>query len=130
MEIDDWKIMRKAALIIFSFLMMACSELIDKPKNLISKDTMADVLAEFAMNEQMTLVVENINLDNATRYTLQQKKINGNDFVESYKYYTASGEIKEIIDRAQDLVINQDPKAKIYIEKKLKENKIVPAFAQ
>lgn len=122
--------MRKAALIIFSFLMMACSELIDKPKNLISKDTMADVLAEFAMNEQMTLVVENINLDNATRYTLQQKKINGNDFVESYKYYTASGEIKEIIDRAQDLVINQDPKAKIYIEKKLKENKNVPAFAQ
>ena len=110
--------------------MMACSELIDKPKNLISKDTMADVLAEFAMNEQMTLVVENINLDNATRYTLQQKKINGNDFVESYKYYTASGEIKEIIDRAQDLVINQDPKAKIYIEKKLKENKNVPAFAQ
>ena len=130
MEIDDWKIMRKAALIIFSFLMMACSELIDKPKNLISKDTMADVLAEFAMNEQMTLVVENINLDNATRYTLQQKKINGNDFVESYKYYTASGEIKEIIDRAQDLVINQDPKAKIYIEKKHKENKNVPAFAQ
>ena len=130
MEIDDWKIMRKAALIIFSFLMMACSELIDKPKNLISKDTMADVLAEFAMNEQMTLVVENINLDNATRYTLQQKKINGNDLVESYKYYTASGEIKEIIDRAQDLVINQDPKAKIYIEKKLKENKNVPAFAQ
>ena len=130
MEIDDWKIMRKAALIIFSFLMMACSELNDKPKNLISKDTMADVLAEFAMNEQMTLVVENINLDNATRYTLQQKKINGNDFVESYKYYTASGEIKEIIDRAQDLVINQDPKAKIYIEKKLKENKNVPAFAQ
>ena len=110
--------------------MMACSELIDKPKNLISKDTMADVLAEFAMNEQMTLVVENINLDNATRYTLQQKKIYGNDFVESYKYYTASGEIKEIIDRAQDLVINQDPKAKIYIEKKLKENKNVPAFAQ
>ena len=130
MEIDDWKIMNKAALIIFSFLMMACSELIDKPKNLISKDTMADVLAEFAMNEQMTLVVENINLDNATRYTLQQKKINGNDFVESYKYYTASGEIKEIIDRAQNLVINQDPKAKIYIEKKLKENKNVPAFAQ
>ena len=130
MEIDDWKIMRKGALVIFSFLMRACSDLIDKPTNLISKDTMADVLAEFAMNEQMTLVVENINLDNATRYTLQQKKINGNDFVESYKYYTASGEIKEIIDRAQDLVINQDPKAKIYIEKKLKENKNVPAFAQ
>ena len=62
---------------------------------------MADVLAEFAMNEQLTVVEQNINLDNATRYTLQQKKIKGNDFVESYKYYTASGEIEKILDKAK-----------------------------
>ena len=122
--------MRKIAFVLFSFLMMACTELINKPKNLVPKEKMSEVLADFAMNEQLTVVDQGLNLDNATRYTLQQKKIKGNDFVESYKYYTASGEIKEIIDRAQDLVINQDPKAKIYIEKKLKENKNVPAFAQ
>ena len=122
--------MRKIALVLFSFLMIACSELINKPKNLVPKDTMAEVLAEFAMNEQLTVVVENINLDNATRYVLQQKKIKGTDFVESYKYYTASGEIEKILDNAQDIILNKDPAAKIFIEKKLKENKNLPAFAR
>lgn len=122
--------MRKIALVLFSLLMMACSELINKPKNLVPKDTMAEILAEFALNEQLTAVVENNNLDNATRYVLQQKKIKGNDFVESYKYYTATAEIEKIIENAQDIVLNKDPAAKIYIEKKLKENKNVPAFAR
>lgn len=122
--------MRKITLLIFSLLMMACSELIDKPKNLVPKDTMTEILAEFAMNEQLGMVVENINLDNATRYTLQQKKIKGDDFVESYKYYTASGEIEGILNNAQDIILNKDPAAKAYIEKKLKENKNVPAFAK
>ena len=122
--------MRKFAFVLFSFLMVACTELINQPKNLVPKDTMSEVLAEFAMNEQLTVVEQNINLDNATRYTLQQKKIKGNDFVESYKYYTASGEIEQILNDAQDIIINKDPAAKIYIEKKLKDNKNVPAFAR
>ncbi len=122
--------MRKIALVLFSFLMMACTELINKPKNLVPKETMSEVLAEFAMNEQLTVVDQGLNLDNATRYTLRQKKINGNDFVESYKYYTASGEIEQILNDAQEIIINKDPAAKIYIEKKLKENKNVPAFAR
>ena len=122
--------MRKFAFVLFSFLMVACTELINQPKNLVPKDTMSEVLAEFAMNEQLTVIEQNINLDNATRYTLQQKKIKGNDFVESYKYYTASGEIEQILNDAQDIIINKDPAAKIYIEKKLKDNKNVPAFAR
>ena len=122
--------MRKIAFLLFSLLMMACSELINEPKNLVPKDKMAEVLAEFAMNEQLNLVVENINLDNATRYTLQQNKIKGNDFVESYKFYTASGDIEKIIENAQEIVLTKDPASKIYIEKKLKENKNLPAFAK
>jgi hypothetical protein len=122
--------MRKIAFVLFSFVMVACTELINQPKNLVPKDTMSEVLAEFAMNEQLTVIEQNINLDNATRYTLQQKKIKGNDFVESYKYYTASGEIEQILNDAQDIIINKDPAAKIYIEKKLKDNKNVPAFAR
>ena len=122
--------MRKIAFVLFSFLMMACTELINKPKNLVPKEKMSEVLADFAMNEQLTVVDQGLNLDNATRYTLQQKKIKGNDFVESYKFYTASGEIEQILNDAQDIIINKDPAAKIYIEKKLKENKNVPAFAR
>ena len=122
--------MRKIAFVLFSFLMMACTELINKPKNLVPKEKMSEVLAEFAMNEQLTVVDQGLNLDNATRYTLQQKKIKGNDFVESYKYYTAAGEIEKILNDAQEIIINKDPAAKIYIEKKLKDNKNVPAFAR
>ena len=122
--------MRKTALVLFSFLMMACSDLINKPKNLIEKDTMSEVLADFALSEQLSTVVENNNLDNDTRYILQQKKIKGEDFVESYKYYTATGEIEKIIENAQDIILNKDPKSKIYIEKKLKENINPPAFSQ
>ena len=122
--------MRKIALVLFSFLMMACTELINKPKNLVPKETMSEVLAEFAMNEQLTVVEQSLNLDNATRYTLQQKKIKGNDFVESYKFYTASGDIEKIIENAQEIVLTKDPASKIYIEKKLKENKNTPAFAK
>ena len=122
--------MRKIAFVLFSFLMMACTELINKPKNLVSKEKMSEVLADFAMNEQLTVVDQGLNLDNATRYTLQQKKIKGNDFVESYKYYTSAGEIEKILNDAQEIIINKDPAAKIYIEKKLKDNKNVPAFAR
>ena len=122
--------MRKITFLLFSLLMMACSELINEPKNLVPKDKMAEVLAEFAMNEQLNLVLENINLDNATRYTLQQNKIKGNDFVESYKFYTASGDIEKIIENAQEIVLTKDPASKIYIEKKLKENQNTPAFAK
>lgn len=122
--------MRKITLMLFSLLMLSCSQLIDQPKNLVPKDTMSELLAEFAMTEQLNMVADNINLDNATRYTLQQKKIKGDDFVESYKYYTATGDIEKIIDNAQEIVLNKDPKAKIYIEKKLKENKNLPAFAR
>ena len=122
--------MRKIAFLLFSLLMMACSELINEPKNLVPKDKMAEVLAEFAMNEQLNLVGENINLDNATRYTLQQNKIKGNDFVESYKFYTASGDIEKIIENAQEIVLTKDPASKIYIQKKLKENQNTPAFAK
>ncbi len=110
--------------------MLSCSELIDPPKNLVPKDTMAELLAEFALNEQLGMVVSNVNLDNATRFALQQKKVKGNDFVESYKYYTATGDIEKIMTQAQKIILNKDPAAKEYIEKKIKENKNVPPFVR
>ncbi len=122
--------MRKLAFLLFSLLILSCSKLINKPAHLVSQETMSEVLAEFAVNEQLTVVADDINLDNSTRYTLQQKQIKGNDFVESYKYYTATGEIHKILENAQEIILNKDPKVKIYIEKKLKENRNVPAFAR
>ena len=122
--------MKRFALILFSFLMVACTELIDQPKNLVPKDKMSQVIADFAFNEQLPSVVSNINLDNATRYTLKKYQIKGDDFVNSYKYYTATGDLEKILIDAQEIIINKDPAAKSYIEKKIKETKNVPAFAR
>lgn len=122
--------MKRLTLFLLSLFMLGCSELIDPPKNLVPTDTMAELLAEFALNEQLGMVVSNVNLDNATRFALQQKKVKGNDFVESYKYYTATGDIEKIMTQAQKIILNKDPAAKEYIEKKIKENKNVPPFVR
>ncbi|MCB4236060.1 DUF4296 domain-containing protein [Kaistella anthropi] len=74
--------------IIFTFLLASCSELIDPPKNLIEKDKMSEIIAEFAINDQMSNFFPQTNIENLTRFTLKQKNITATDFVESYKFYT------------------------------------------
>lgn len=122
--------MRKLALILFSLLMVSCSQLIDEPKNLVPKNTMSELIAEFAMNDQVSTVISTANIEDATRITLKQKNIKATDFVESYKYYLATGDLEKILNNAQEIVLEKDPAAKKYIEKKLKETEGRPAFAR
>ncbi|WP_262903707.1 DUF4296 domain-containing protein [Kaistella polysaccharea] len=122
--------MKKLFYIFFALLLFSCEKLIDPPKNLVPKETMSALIADFAMNEQLMSVVENLNLDNATRYSLKQNKTTGTAFSESFKYYTATGEIEGVLLDAQNMILDKDPAAKKYIEKKLKENKNVPVFAR
>ncbi|MGZ5265057.1 MAG: DUF4296 domain-containing protein [Kaistella sp.] len=122
--------MKRLWLFFFSFLMMSCSELIDPPKNLIEKDEMSEIIAEFALNDQFNNFLPQSDLENATRLVLKRKKIKAQDFTESYKYYIATGELEEILNDAQKIILAKDPAAKDYIDKKLKENQNVPAFAR
>ncbi|MGZ5192903.1 MAG: DUF4296 domain-containing protein [Kaistella sp.] len=122
--------MKRLWLFFFSFLMMSCSELIDPPKNLIAKDEMSEIIAEFALNDQFNNFLPQSDLENATRLVLKRKKIKAQDFTESYKYYIATGELEEILNDAQKIILAKDPAAKDYIDKKLKENQNVPAFAR
>lgn len=122
--------MKNWFLIIVTFLLASCSELIDPPKNLIEKDKMAEIIAEFAINDQLSTFFPQTNIENLTRFTLQKNKITATNFVESYKFYTATGDMEKILNNAQEIVMAKDPAAKNYIEKKLKENKNVPAFAR
>ena len=130
MEINHREIMKKLWLFFFSLLMMSCSELIDPPKKLISKDQMSEIIAEFALNDQFNNFLPQSDLENTTRLVLKQKKIKAQDFTESYKYYIATGDLEEILDDAQKIILAKDPSAKDYIDKKLKENQNVPAFAR
>lgn len=122
--------MKNWFLIVVTFLLASCSELIDPPKNLIEKDKMSEIIAEFAINDQMSTFFPQTNIENLTRFTLQKNKITATNFVESYKFYTATGDMEKILNNAQEIVMAKDPAAKNYIEKKLKENKNVPAFAR
>ena len=122
--------MKSLFFIFFSFLMMSCTKLIDPPKNLIPKDDMSEIIAEFALNDQFNSFLPQSDLENATRFVLKNKKVKASDFTESYKYYIASGDLEEILNDAQKIIIAKDPAAKDYIDKNLKENQNVPAFAR
>ena len=114
-------------LLLFFF---GCSNLIDRPKNLISKNEMSELVAEFAINDQINIYIPGTNVEDATKLALQQRNLKAKDFVESYKFYTASGELEKILNNAQEIILEKDPAAKDYIEKKLKENKTEPNFAR
>jgi len=114
--------MKIIRLIILSFLMLSCSELIDRPKNLLPKKQMSELIAEFAQTDQLNNYVPGTNMDNATRYILKQHKIKAADFTESYKYYLASGELDKILSNAQEIILDKDPKAAEFIQKKDKQN--------
>lgn len=98
--------------------LMACSKLIDKPEDLISKDNMAAIMADFAVNDQSYMVNHKDNKEGETKFILQKYKVSAKTFNNSYTYYTATGELDNIIDRAQKVLLSKDPKLEAYIKKK------------
>lgn len=120
--------MRKLIFIFVLLGMFSCGDYIDKPKNLVDKDIMAEILAEMAINDQATFVYQNKNLESGTRYILKTYKVKPNDFIESFKYYVVKDEMKGIAEEAQKVLIEKDPKADQYIKDKLKKNGVLPTL--
>lgn len=120
--------MRKLIFIFVLLGMFSCGDYIDKPKNLVDKDIMAEILAEMAINDQATFMYQNKNLESGTRYILKTYKVKPNDFIESFKYYVVKDEMKGIAEEAQKVLIEKDPKADQYIKDKLKKNGVLPTL--
>lgn len=115
----------------FIFLMLfSCKEYIDQPKNLVDKDTMAEIIAELALNDQISFIYQGKNLESGTRFILKNYKVNATDFVESYKYYVVNQNMKSIVEDAQKILLEKDPKAEKHVRDKLKTNHNVPSFAR
>ncbi len=112
--------MKNWAFVLVFFFIMSCSGTIDKPKNLISKNVMAEILADIALSEQAIFIYPDKNLESGTLFVLQQHKVKAEDFVESYKYYLVSKKLKNIVDDAKTIILEKDPKAEKYIQDKLK----------
>lgn len=117
--------MKNVIFVFLSFLMFSCVNPIDKPKNLIDENTMAELVAELAINEQMGLASPDFQPDNQTRYLFQQRQITVQNFKDSYTYYVSNNKIEKIYNKAMKIILEKDPKAKSFIEKREKENKVL-----
>lgn len=120
---------RLIGLLTFLFL-VSCSEYIDKPKNLLDKDKMSEIMADLAINDQVTNTYLNKNLESGTRYILKSHNVKADDFVESYKYYVATGKMNKIVDDAKEILLEKDPKAKGFVESKSKTNTNLPKLVR
>lgn len=110
--------MKKLIGLFVFLLVVSCTEYIDKPKNLIEKDKMAEIIADLAINDQVVYSYTGTNLESGTRYILKSHQVKTEDFVASYRYYVVKQEIKSIVEDAQQIIIKKDPKS----EKQIKGN--------
>lgn len=122
--------MRKIISIFILISMLSCENYIDKPKNLVDEDTMAEILADLAVNDQATYMYQGKNMESGTRFVLNSHNVKPDDFVESYKYYVVKNKLKGIAEDAQKILLEKDPKAEKYVEDKMKKNQNVPSFAR
>ncbi len=119
------------AYLFLAIFTLSCTEAIEKPKDILSEEKMSEIIADFAINEQSYTIGGNINTENATRFILKKYNIKGQLFTDSYKYYmTDPDTMKEILDKAQKIIVSKDPNAEAFINKKLKENSGIPAQAR
>lgn len=125
--------MKKTIFIFILLCLFSCQDYIDKPKNLIPKDQMAEILADLAINDQVTYMYPNTNLEAGTRYVLKSHNVKSEDFVESFKYYVVKQKMQSITEDAQEILLKKDPKADKYMKDKLKKNgtpQNVPALSR
>ncbi|VXC30013.1 MULTISPECIES: DUF4296 domain-containing protein [Chryseobacterium] len=100
--------------LIFFFVLLSlfsCNEYIDKPKNLVDKTKMAEIIADLAINDQVIYLYPKTNLESGTRFILKNHEVKNEDFLESYRYYIVKQKMKGIVEDAQKIIIEKDPKS-------------------
>lgn len=114
-------------LIIILLSLVSCSKLMDKPKNLLTEDQMAEIIADFAIADQSFNMDISMTQQESSKYILKKHKIKGQTFVDSYQYYLSkSNQLENIFDKAKKVILSKDPKLETYIKKKSQENLPIP----
>lgn len=119
----------KYLIIILLFGLYSCSEIVDKPKNLIDEDTMAELVAEFAINDQLGNINPNGNMEISSKYILDKYKVKGSDFSDSHTYYLSKpNKMNKIYDKAKKIILEKEPslKDKIHKENSTPEKELAP----
>lgn len=116
------KLMKKLIFIFVLLGLFSCGDYIDKPKNLVDKGLMAEIIADLAINDQAIFIYPDKNMEAGTRAVLKSYKVKPDDFVDSFKYYVIKEEMDGIANDAQEILLKKDPKADKYVKEKLKQN--------
>lgn len=103
--------MKKLIFIFVLICLFSCSEYIDKPKNLIDKDKTSEIIADLAINDQVTYLYPETNLESGTRFILKNHQVKTEDFVTSYRYYIVKQKMTGIVEDAQKIILEKDPKS-------------------
>lgn len=114
----------KRFIIFFVFLsVFSCSGVADKPKNLIEKKTMSEIIADLAITDQLSALQQQGSPQKQPQFILQSHGVDAKSFSDSYKYYISEPkDLEAIYNDAQDIIKDKNPEAADYIDKKLKEN--------
>lgn len=122
--------MKKLIFIFVLLGLLSCSDYIDKPKNLIDEEVMAEIIADLAINDQAVFMYQDKNLEAGTRFILKSHHVKPDDFVESFKYYVIKEKMDGIASNAQEILLKKDPKADKYVKDKIKQNGATPIMVR
>jgi ribonuclease D len=114
---------RNIAVICLLFLIVSCNHTIDKPKNLIEKDKMVNILYDLSLLEAIKAQHINGGLDNKTanKYIYEKYKIDSVQLAQSNKYYASDiEEYKKIFEQVKAKLEEESKKNGI-------DNPVVPA---
>ena len=78
--------MRKIVAVLALLFLSSCTEMVDKPKKLLSKEQMSAIIADFAIYDQAYSIRADVNMELSSRYVLKKHKTNATVYSESYKY--------------------------------------------
>lgn len=113
----------KQLVFLISLSLVACAKPVDKPNNLVPKETMAAIIADFAVAEQLSFSAQQYPLEQTTQAILKKYNTSGKDFADSYKYYLVTKSMDGILNRSSKIIEEKDPAAKEFINKKNTEAK-------
>ena len=110
--------MKRIIFLFFLVFLVSCGS--EKPKNLLSKDEMADIIVDLAIYEQVFFVnsQQNIDVENINTFVFKKHKTNAAAFKESHAYYLRTPDaLEDIYKKAKEIIISKDPKMKEFIKK-------------
>ncbi len=113
---------KQLLLLLLIIITSACTEYVEVPEKPLSKNKMAEIIAEMSLRQQELLAEPGNQMQKETQDILKKQQIKVEDFTESYKYYIMKKEMDDVLTKAQNIIQNEHPEAKKFIEKKLKEN--------